>query len=145
MQLYGFRNPTTGRYHIFGNLTSPFINNLQNSLPFLIDSGSTLTFISYGAAQIVGVQQEKLPKESFGKMINGTMPAVALPIGAISFTLPDQKTVIHEILNEIYVHTPVINSQQDEINALMMPPVLGMDFLSRYRLTLQNDFCILER
>ena len=73
------------------------------------------------------------------------MPAVALPIGAVSFTLSDQKTVIHEILTEIHVHTPIINSPQDETNALMLPPVLGMDFLSRYRLTLQNDFCILER
>jgi hypothetical protein len=145
LQLYGFRNPKTGRYHIFGNFSSPFIPNLDNSLPFLIDSGSTLTFISYGAAQVVGVQQEKLPDKSFNQKINGTIPALTLPIGAVSFTLGNQKTVIYEILTDIYVHTPVIDSQQDEINAWILPSVLGMDFLSRYRLTLQNDFCILEK
>ena len=128
-----------------GNLTSPFINNQQNLLPFLIDSGSSITFISHGYAQLIGVFLDKLPSSSHRKMINGIMPAVTLPIGAVLFTLPDKKTVVSEILNEIYVHTPTVNSIQDEINASAMSLVLGMDFLSRDRLTLQNDFCILER
>jgi hypothetical protein len=100
-----------GRYYIIGNLTSPFINNLQNSIPFLIDGGSTLTFISYMHAQLLEVQFNRLLSESV-QTINGTVPAVTLPIGSVSFTLPDMKAVIHEILNEIYIHVPVVNTRR---------------------------------
>ena len=145
LQFYGFRDNISGRYHISASLTSPFIDNQQVSLPFLIDSGSSLTFISYIAARMVGVKYDKLPPSSLDQMINGNLPAVTLPIGAILFTMPGNKTVINEILTNIYVHRPVITNEQDEVNASMLLPILGMDFLGRYRLTLQNDFCILER
>jgi hypothetical protein len=45
----------------------------------------------------------------------------------------------------IYVHKPAVKTRQDAVNASNIPSVLGIDFLSRYRLTLQNDFCILEK
>ena len=145
MQLYGVRNHSDGRYYILANVYSLYVANPLKSIIFLIDSGSTLTSISYVDALLIGIDFSKLQEVSKIEMINNVAPALVIPIGAISLTLPDNKSVISELMPRIYVHKPAVKTRQDAVNASNIPSVLGIDFLSRYRLTLQNDFCILEK
>ena len=40
---------------------------------------------------------------------------------------------------------PIITNREDEKKVALIPSILGLDFLNRYRLTIQNSSIILEK
>ena len=145
MQLFGYKDSSSGFYFIQGNLISQYHSQTLKTIPFLIDTGSQITSISLKDALSIGIDFSRLSPGDEAKMINMTLPTKVLPNSALSFMLPDNQSLIVEMFNQITVHNPTINTIEDARRVSWIPSILGLDFLSRYKLVLQGAYMILEK
>ena len=78
-------------------------------------------------------------------MLNVTMPTLVIPEGGLALKLPNNRSIITEFLDNILIHNPIITIRDDEKKVALIPSILGLDFLNRYRLTIQNSYIIFEK
>jgi hypothetical protein len=140
-----YKDFSTSYYFIQGNLISAYNQNTLKTISFLIDTGSQITSISFNDAMLLGIDLNKLQSSTRVNIINTSMPSLILPGSGLAFVLPNKISMIIEPFNQIYVHNPMIMTSQDYDRIAWIPSTLGLDFLSRYRLTLQDTYCILEK
>ena len=145
MQLFGYRNLFTGYYYIQANLISEYHKNQLRPITFLIDTASQSTSISYIDSLSLDFKRDILQSGKSIGMLNVTMPTLVIPEGGLAFKLPNNRSIISEFLDYILIHNPIITNRDDEKKVALIPSILGLDFLNRYRLTIQNSYIILEK
>ena len=142
MQLFGQRNYHTGLYHIEANL---LFQNIKNIIPisFVVSIATQRSFISHGDALKLGINCEQLNLKQGVKM-NG-IPTRVINYCSISFMLPYTNTGITEYFTELDVQCPKILTIDDEQTYSSIPSILGLDFISRYKITFLDYYVILEK
>ena len=145
MQLFGYRNYSNGYYYIQANLISEYHKNQLRPITFLIDTASQVTSISYNDSLSLDFKHDILQSGKSISMLNVTMPTLVIPVGGLALKLPNNRSIITEFLDYILIHNPIITNREDEKEVALIPSILGLDFLNRYRLTIQNSYIILEK
>lgn len=139
MQFFGQRNYYTGLYHLEANLLFPNIKSYK-PISFIISITTQRSYISYGDALKLGINCDQLDLKE-GDTMN-VIPTKIIKNCSISFMLPYTNTGISEYFTELDVHCPKILTTDDEQTYSSIPSILGLDFLSRYKLTFL-DYCII--
>jgi hypothetical protein len=145
LQLFGYRNYSNGYYYIQANLISEYHKNQLRPITFLIDTTSQVTSISYNDSLSLDFKRDILQSGKSISMLNVTMPTLVIPEGGLALKLPNNRSIITEFLDNIFIHNPIITNREDEKKVDLIPSILGLDFLNRYRLTIQNSYLILEK
>ena len=145
MQLFGYRNYSNGYYYIQANLISEYHKNQLRPITFLIDTASQVTSISYNDSLSLDFKHDILQSGKSISMLNVTMPTLVIPVGGLALKLPNNRSIITEFLDYILIHNPIITNREDEKKVALIPSILGLDLLNRYRLIIQNSYIILEK
>ena len=103
------------------------------------------TSISYNDSLSLDFKRDILQSGKSISMLNVTMPTLVIPVGGLALKLPNNRSIITEFLDYILIHNPIITNREDEKKVALIPSILGLDFLNRYRLTIQNSYIILEK
>jgi hypothetical protein len=123
-------------FHIFKYIILPSI------------SLSLIAIVSTNQSLWVTSPRDHFYFELFETILAGilvTMPTLVIPEGGLAFKLPNNRSIITEFLDYILIHNPIITNREDEKKVALIPSILGLDFLNRYRLTIQNSYIILEK
>lgn len=118
---------------------------MLKSISFLLDTGCQRTQISYNDVLNLGIPYALLPDGGPSKMINGTVPTKIHPSCGLSFVLQDNKSLITEMFPEMLLHNPTFTNPTEYKRIMTIPSLLGLDFIGRYKLTLQGSYAILEK
>lgn len=145
LQLFGYRDFFTGYYYIQANLISEYHKNQLRPITFLIDTASQFTSISYNDSLALDFNWDVLQGGRSISMFNVTMPTAVIPECGLAFKLPNNRSIITELLDSIFIHKPVITKREDAKKVALIPSILGLDCLNRYRLTIQDSYIILEK
>jgi hypothetical protein len=135
--LFPFKGHNPGLYYIQGYLQSQYNPKPLQSIPFLIDSMTPNSSISFADALNLGINTEQLmDRDEFTKI---------LPNCSLFFILLNQQSVIFEIFSQMNIQYIIPSSAKEHNVVSAVPSVLGMDFLSRYRLIYKDSEMILEK
>ena len=143
MQLIGTKDRFTQSYYILGYLNTNF-NTIKQPIKFTISITTKNTNISYKDAISIGLDLSKLKdEEPQNKYV--MLPRKIIPEGSIIFMSATMKTGVIEFFRQISVDSPTITSVKDMQDYSLVPSVLGRDILKGYKITLQEDYIILEK
>lgn len=143
MQLIGTKDRFTQSYYILGYLNSNF-NTIRKPIKFTISITTKSTNISYKDAINIGLDLSKLKDEESQNKI-GAPPRKIIPNGSIIFMSIAMKTGVIEFFKQISVDSPTIASVKDMQDYSLVPSVLGRDILNGYKISLQEDYIVLEK
>lgn len=137
MLLFPYRGFYPGQYYIQGYLQSQYNPKQLQSIPFLIDNMTQNTSISLADALHLGINTKQLmDRNEFTKI---------LPNCSLYFMLPNQQSIIFELFSQINVQYLIPSSAREHDFIATVPSVLGIDFLSRYRIIHKDYDMILEK
>jgi len=143
LQLIGTKDRFTQSYYILGYLNTNF-NTIKQPIKFTISITTKNTNISYKDAISIGLDLSKLKdEEPQNKYV--MLPRKIIPEGSIIFMSATMKTGVIEFFRQISVDSPTITSVKDMQDYSLVPSVLGRDILKGYKITLQEDYIILEK
>ena len=136
MKLYGYRLPDTSAYCIKAELKS--VNPKIKSLPtyFLIDTGCSITTLSFNDFKKANLDVEILSEPITISTANGNIDVRKITGAAIFFH--GGNFSLCERLNKVHVKSDIDNSENDI-------SLMGLDILSRYQIKYEKDYVILIR
>lgn len=136
MELYGYRLPDTSAYCIKAELKS--LNPKIESLPtyFLIDTGCSITTLSFNDFKRTNMDFENLSESITISTANGNIDVRKITGVAIFFH--GGNFSLCERLNEVHVKSYIDNSENDI-------SLIGLDILSRYQIKYEKDYVVLIR
>jgi gag-polyprotein putative aspartyl protease len=137
--IFGTRDGNDSKYYTPLILTSETIH-ISAPFSFLVDTGATITQLSWNDAQRFGIHIRKLPKDQIFGGIGGRVQGYLLQRCTIYF-LSDSGLFTYP-LGDLSV------SDKETIDGIPCPPVpsvLGIDILHRFDILFESNIVLLRR